>query len=60
MAPIAALHLVKPPPSLALEIATLTAANAIATIVRLLLLRMQLFHLRSETRPTASLGAAGQ
>ena len=43
---IGALELLKPPPSLALEIATLTAANAIATIVRFLLLRMLLFHLR--------------
>jgi glycosyltransferase involved in cell wall biosynthesis len=45
-AAIGGLELVKPPPSLALEIATLTAANAIATVVRFLLLRMVLFHLR--------------
>jgi glycosyltransferase involved in cell wall biosynthesis len=44
---IGAIALVKPPPSLALEIATLSAANAIATIVRFLLLRMLLFHLRA-------------
>jgi glycosyltransferase involved in cell wall biosynthesis len=52
---IAGLELVKPPPSLALEITTLTAANAIATIVRFLLLRMLLVHLRSESSPTESL-----
>jgi glycosyltransferase involved in cell wall biosynthesis len=45
-AAIAGLELVSPPPSLALEIATLTAANAVATVVRFLLLRMLLFHLR--------------
>jgi putative flippase GtrA len=45
-AAIGGLELVQPPPSLAVEIATLTAANAIATIVRFLLLRMLLFHLR--------------
>jgi len=45
-AAIGGLELVKPPPSLAVEIATLTAANAIATIVRFVLLRMLLFHLR--------------
>ena len=43
------LELVTPPPSLALEIATLTAANAVATVVRFLLLRMLLFHLREAT-----------
>jgi glycosyltransferase involved in cell wall biosynthesis len=57
---IAGLELVKPPPSLALEIATLTAANAIATIVRFLLLRMLLFHLRSGSSPTESLTAPAQ
>src|ERR1700682_3187215 len=45
-AAIAGLLLVTPPPSLAVEIATLTAANAVATVVRFLLLRMLLFHLR--------------
>jgi putative flippase GtrA len=57
---IAGLVLVKPPPSLALEITTLTAANAIATIVRFLLLRMLLVHLRSESSPTESLRVPAQ
>jgi putative flippase GtrA len=48
---IGALELVKPAPSLALEIVTLSAANALATIVRFLLLRMLLFHLRSGNPP---------
>jgi putative flippase GtrA len=46
-AAIGGLELVKPPPSLAVEIATLTAVNAIATIVRFVLLRLMLFHLRA-------------
>jgi putative flippase GtrA len=43
---IGAIQLVNPRPSLVVEIVTLTAANAIATIVRFVLLRMMLFHLR--------------
>jgi len=50
---IGAFELVKPAPSLTLEIATLTAANAIATVVRFLLLRTLLFHLRVNHRPKA-------
>jgi putative flippase GtrA len=57
---IAGFELVKPPPSLALEIATLTAANAIATIVRFLLLRMLLFHLRSDNGPAEALEVRAQ
>jgi len=52
---IGAFELVKPAPSLAVEIATLTAANAIATIVRFLLLRMLLVHLRSDNTQTEAL-----
>jgi len=48
---IGALELVKPAPDLALEIITLSAANALATIVRFLLLRMLLFHLRRGNPP---------
>ena len=54
-AAIAGLELVKPAPSLAVEIATLTAANAIGTIVRFLLLRMLLVHLRSDNTQTEAL-----
>jgi glycosyltransferase involved in cell wall biosynthesis len=50
---LGALELVKPAPSLALEIVTLTAANALATTVRFLLLRMLLFHLRGANPPAA-------
>jgi putative flippase GtrA len=52
---IAAIELVKPAPSLAVEIATLSAANAIATIVRFLLLRMFLVHQRSANPQTEAL-----
>src|SRR5487761_18060 len=45
---IGALELIKPAPSLGLEIATLSAANALATAVRFLLLRMLFFHLRTD------------
>jgi glycosyltransferase involved in cell wall biosynthesis len=58
-AAIGAFELMKPAPSLALEIATLTAANAIATVVRFLLLRTLLFHLRGNNRPRA-LGTPAQ
>jgi glycosyltransferase involved in cell wall biosynthesis len=50
---IGAMQLVKPAPSLALEIATLSAANVCATIVRFLLLRLLLVHLRSDGTPEA-------
>jgi glycosyltransferase involved in cell wall biosynthesis len=45
-AAIGAMALIKPTPSLGVEIAILSFANAIATVVRFLLLRTLLFHLR--------------
>jgi putative flippase GtrA len=48
-AAIGAIDLVKPARSLALEIAILSAANAMATIVRFLLLRILLVHLRGNS-----------
>lgn len=50
---LGALELVKPAPPLTLEMVTLTAANALATTVRFLILRMMLFHLRSANPPAA-------
>jgi glycosyltransferase involved in cell wall biosynthesis len=48
-AAIGAIDLVKPARSLALEIAILSTANAMATIVRFLLLRILLVHLRGNS-----------
>jgi glycosyltransferase involved in cell wall biosynthesis len=45
-AAIGAMALIKPTPSLGVEIAILSFANAIATVVRFFLLRTLLFHLR--------------
>ena len=44
-AAIGAMALIKPTPSLGVEIAVLTAANAVATVVRFVVLRTLLFHL---------------
>jgi glycosyltransferase involved in cell wall biosynthesis len=45
-AAIGAMALIKPTPSLGVEIAVLSAANAVATVVRFVVLRTLLFHLR--------------